>query len=304
MIRVNALIVTFKRKELLAKVISGVIQQSHKVNKIIIVDNNSNDGTQELVKDIQSASDIKIDYYNTGENLGGAGGFSYGFQKAMQETFDYLWIMDDDLLPSVNCLEVMVASANENKIIQPIRYNLDGSCAEYSPTKFDLSSPFIMRPKKETVLDKVAEKNINEKEITIDGIPFEGPLIPHKVINRIGLPDKNFFIFYDDLDYAIRARKAGFNIVCNTGAIANRLLVNNQSTDLRSWKGYFMLRNFFRIHRVHGDNFFVRSRPILIASLYMLKEIMHFRKETTIVCWHALLDAFSKEFNLRRKYIP
>lgn len=305
MIRVNALIVTFKRKELLAKVIEGVIFQSYKLNKIIIIDNNSNDGTQELVSSIQAVSEIKIDYFNTGANLGGAGGFCYGFEKAMQEKFDYLWIMDDDLLPSVDCLEVMLANANESKITQPIRYNLDGSCAEYSPTKFDLSSPFIMRPKKETVLDKMSMPNIKaEEEIAIDGIPFEGPLIPYQIIEKVGLPNKNFFIFYDDLDYAIRTKKAGFEIVCNTKAVAKRLLVNNQSTDLRSWKGYFMLRNFFHIHRVHGQNTIVRIRPLLIALLYISKELLFFRKDTALVCWHALLDAFSKDFNLRRKYIP
>lgn len=54
--------------------------------------------------------------------------------------------MDDDLLPSSDCLSHLVKFDN-NGITQPMRFNLDGSCAEISPVKYDLSDPFIINPK-------------------------------------------------------------------------------------------------------------------------------------------------------------
>ncbi|GAB7214427.1 glycosyltransferase [Dickeya oryzae] len=180
MINVNALIVTFKRKELLSRVISSLVSQSYPVNKIVVIDNNSDDGTKELVFSLQKKNSILIEYHNTGSNLGGAGGFNFGFKKIKSEEYDYLWIMDDDLLPEHDCLDnlLKVAEADEEAIIQPTRYNIDGSCAEYSPVKFDMSSVFIAKPKRETVIEYL-NKNNNDL-IQIDGIPFEGPLIPKK----------------------------------------------------------------------------------------------------------------------------
>lgn len=302
MVKVYALIVTFKRKELLKEVVERVINQTYPLSKVVVVDNNSNDGTEAVIAQLKSNSPVEIEYQNTGANLGGAGGFSYGFNHVLNDEFDYLWIMDDDLLPENNCLEMMLISANNNQIIQPARFNLDGTCAEYSPIKFDLASPFLLHPKIETVKDRI--DSVQGNEIQIEGIPFEGPLIPKNIINRVGLPDKRFFIFYDDLDYAIRARKAGFKIICKKDAVAYRLLMNNQVNDLQSWKGYFMLRNFFKIHYMHGENIFVKLRPVLLAITYIIKELFCLRPKSAKTCWHAFQDSLTKKFLPRKKYIP
>jgi len=302
MSNIYALIVTFKRKELLKEVVKGVLQQSKSVSKIIIVDNNSNDGTEELIKKLNETSNIEIEYYNTGANLGGAGGFSFGFEQAIKYNFDYLWVMDDDVLPAPDCLELLEESATNNIIVQPIRYNKDGSCAEYSPVIFDLDSIFITRPKRQTVVEMI--DNSQNNEIALDGIPFEGPLVSRKIIDTIGLPDARFFIFYDDLDFALRAKNAGFQIICKTNAKATRLLLNNQETDLQSWKGYFMLRNFFRIHFIHGKNIFVKIRPLIIAPVFIVKELLFFRGKAAKICLDALVDALRYDFKVRNKYIP
>ena len=73
--KVIALVVTYKRKELLSQVIEALVNQSHKLDAIIIVDNNSKDGTDVLVEGKRKEhTECKISYFNTGANLGGAGG--------------------------------------------------------------------------------------------------------------------------------------------------------------------------------------------------------------------------------------
>jgi len=300
--KVIAIIVTFKRKQLLEKVISAIVLQDTKPDELLVIDNNSNDGTAELVSSFATNSSLTITYYNTGANLGGAGGFKYGMQKASERSPDYIWLMDDDLVPEKDCLENLLSSAGQNKICQPLRMNLDGSCAEYSPTVYDLKSPFILRPKKETALDRF--KETASEDIPLHGIPFEGPLIPGKLISEIGFPDDRFFIFYDDLDYSIRARKAGYEIKCIVNAKANRLLVNSQVQDLSSWKGYFMLRNFFRIHLLHGENVLVKNRPLFITFVYVIKEMIKGNRKAAYICIDAYRDHKSHSFDITKKYIP
>lgn len=267
-----AIIVTFNRKELLIKVLDSLLSQTVSLNKIIVVDNNSSDGTNVIVSEYADKF-CSIIYNNTGANLGGAGGFHFGMNYASDFDYDRLWLMDDDIVPHLNCLEIMLQN-DLGDIIQPLRLNTDGSCAELSPVVYDLSSIFLLNPKRDTVISTLSNKTIINDAIPLHGIPFEGPLIKKNVIDTIGLPNKKFFIFYDDLDYSIRARDSGFKIYCDLNAKATRLLINIQKNDLKSWKGYFMLRNLFYILRTYGKNSLVRSKPLLITMLYCTKSIL------------------------------
>lgn len=152
---VVAVVVTYNRVNYLDKVIQSILSQTVVPKKIVIVDNNSSDGTSEFVArnivEWNCNGEVVI-YRNTGENLGGAGGFDFGFNMAKRFDFDYLWLMDDDLLPDPNCLELLLSN-DFSGIIQPTRYNLDGGCAELSPVKYDLTNPFLLNPKKKSVKD-------------------------------------------------------------------------------------------------------------------------------------------------------
>ncbi|AJQ99755.1 dTDP-rhamnosyl transferase RfbF [Enterobacteriaceae bacterium bta3-1] len=298
---VIALVVTFKRKDLLSKVLDSLISQTHALHEIIIIDNNSQDGTDALVDEfIKNNPEANISYFNTGSNLGGAGGFAYGFDLIQGREYDHLWLMDDDLCPDKRCLENLLKSGNEG-ITQPMRLNLDGSCAEISPVIYDLSSTFLINPKKCTVKDLFDASKI-DGPIEIAGIPFEGPLICRQLVEKVGKPDARFFIFNDDLDYSIRSRNAGFKIICEPKAIATRLLLNKQSNDLKSWKGYFMLRNHFYILNTHGKSCLVRWRPLVLALGYCTLSLLRGDLSTAKICIFSYNDSFALKNN--DKYRP
>lgn len=288
--KVIAVVVTFKRKDLLLQVLDSLLTQTEVPSKILVIDNNSSDGTEEAVSTLADRHE-NIVYKNTGANLGGAGGFHYGFKAASEFDYSHLWLMDDDFQPAPDCLEKML-SLQHIGIVQPIRFNLDGSCAELSPVTYDLSSPFIFNPKKKSVLEIYNERGISPYQ-ELDGIPFEGPLITKEVIDNVGLPEPRFFIFYDDLDYAIRTRNAGYKIVCHPDIKATRLLMNNQGDDLLSWKGYFMLRNLFYVHKVHGRNTLVRLKPYALALGYATISILKGQFKQIQVVYQALGDSSS-----------
>lgn len=297
--KVAALVVTFNRAKYLKEVLNSLVNQTYKLNTIVIVDNNSSDDTHQVVKNFQIFN-LNIVYHNTGENLGGAGGFHYGFKQIKSTDYDFLWLMDDDLQPSVSCLENLLNNSNAD-IRQPLRVNIDGSCAELSPIKFDLKSKLIIRPKRISVKDLFDSEALVTGNIKIEGIPFEGPLIKKHVIDNVGLPNPNFFIFYDDVDYAIRARNKGYKIECLPSAIATRLLVNIQANDLNSWKGYFMLRNLFFIQRQYGENWVVRNRSIMITIGYIVSLIFQGKFSRIKSVFSAYKDSFTLSNTSRYK---
>ncbi len=100
----------------------------------------------------------------------------------------------------------------------------------------------------------------------IEVVAFEGFLVRSEVIGAIGLPDESFFIFYDDVDFAIRARRAGYRIWAVRDAVLVRQLDFDQQLALGSWKGYYMYRNLFAVHFRYGENRLVRAKPYAIAA--------------------------------------
>ena len=94
---VAAIVVTFNRKKMLKDCLLKLRGQKDASCDVLIIDNASTDGTYETVKN--QIDEKNVFYFNTGANLGGAGGFSYGIKKAIEIGYRYLWILDDDTMP-------------------------------------------------------------------------------------------------------------------------------------------------------------------------------------------------------------
>ena len=108
MSRVHAVVVTYNRKELLKECIDAILNQSVPVEKLILIDNNSTDGTNEYLEEYGYMKNPVIEYKRLSENIGGAGGFYEGMKLARSYSPDWIWIMDDDTVPTASCLEELL----------------------------------------------------------------------------------------------------------------------------------------------------------------------------------------------------
>ena len=113
---VAAVIVTYNRKELLAECILALLNQTHPLNKIFVIDNASTDGTYIMLERKGFLNNSKISYHALPENMGSSGGFAEGIKKAHEEGFDWIWIMDDDSEPAPNALELLLEYSKEENV--------------------------------------------------------------------------------------------------------------------------------------------------------------------------------------------
>ena len=104
--KINCVIVTYNRLSLLKECISALKNQTYKINKIYIINNNSTDGTSDYLQELIADSQFVI--INLPQNIGGAGGFSEGIKRVVLDGCDWAWIMDDDTIPMNNALEELV----------------------------------------------------------------------------------------------------------------------------------------------------------------------------------------------------
>ena len=101
--RVTAVVVTYNRLKLLKECIEALLAQTYPEMDILVVNNNSTDGTQEYLDEL-TGKNKKVKNLSLPENIGGSGGFYEGMKCAIKDNPDWLWIMDDDTIPEKDCV--------------------------------------------------------------------------------------------------------------------------------------------------------------------------------------------------------
>ncbi len=211
--RVCAVVVTYNRKALLSGCLESLLAQSYALERIIVIDNASMDGTETLFGDSGAFARPQISHIRLAANTGGAGGFHEGFRRALEEDWDWLWVMDDDGLPHREALESLLnAPSSAGKIRGPVvlaresMLDLESNQLAFGGSVDTAAGPIIIR----TRADIARESR--------DGIlygyacVFNGVLIERDAVEQIGLPKKEFFIWGDEWDYIFRARHLGIEM--------------------------------------------------------------------------------------------
>ena len=258
---VAVVVVTYNRAGLLLRMLGGLAASTRRPDAVIVVDNASTDHTATV---LDGVLDLPLQVIRPEENLGGSGGFHLGVEAAYEQGFDRIWLMDDDVLPAPDCLEVLMGV--DEDCLMSVREDTSGKLVEKAAVTFDLRNPLRIKPKTAMVETTYGERAAMPELTEIENVAFEGFMVRRRVVETIGLPDQDFFIFYDDVDYALRARRAGWRIWAVRDAVLVRQLEFDQQHDLSGWKGYYMYRNLFTVHRRYGENRMVRAKPWLIAA--------------------------------------
>ena len=258
---VAVVVVTFNRADLLGRTLDGLAAQTHQPDAVIVVDNASTDHTREILDD---HTGLTLQRIHLDTNTGGSGGFRAGTEAAYSQGFDRIWLMDDDVVPAPDCLAVLMAI--DEPCLMSVREDTRGHLVEKAATDFDLRRPWSIRPKRASVETSYGERSAMPERVEIEIVAFEGFMMRREVIDAVGLPDETFFIFYDDVDLALRARRAGYRIWAVRDAVLVRQLDFDQQHALDTWKGYYMYRNLFAVHFRYGANPLVRAKPYAIAA--------------------------------------
>ncbi|GGU18424.1 glycosyltransferase [Nocardioides albus] len=262
---VAIVVVTYNRADMLRGLLDGLTKLDQPADAVIVVNNASTDHTGQVLAEAVTPNLQVID---SPENLGGAGGFHLGTKAAVEQGWDRLYLIDDDVVPAHDCLEVLLAQ--DEDCLFSVREDRNGKLIELAALKFDLRNPLAIKPKTAAVMDTYPTRDAMPERVPVENVAFEGFMIRRTVLEEIGLPDPTYFIFYDDVDLAIRARRAGRTIWAVRDAVLVRQLDFSQQHDLAGWKGFYMYRNLFVVHFRYGENVLVRLKPWLITAAVVL----------------------------------
>ncbi len=290
------IVVTYNRKKLLQENLLSLLSQTYKDFSIFVVDNASNDGTDDAVRSIK---DDRIIYFNTGKNLGGAGGFTFGLKEVLRKGYKYAWIMDDDSIPNKDALESLISKAelinDDFSYIASLVYWTDNKL-------FSMNIPTInYKSKMDVKFDLISKYKI----VPIETASFVGCFINLNIAEKVGLPVSEFFIYGDDVEYTLRLKKCKEAYLDLDSVIIHKA-PSNKGADIvtadetRIQRFYYQSRNGVYIARKNNQ----RLRRLLTIGSRMIKILRYAPNYKLKRIWILIKGSFAGVFfNPKIEYI-
>jgi rhamnopyranosyl-N-acetylglucosaminyl-diphospho-decaprenol beta-1,3/1,4-galactofuranosyltransferase len=195
MTMVVTVVVTRHRRDLLAKSLAVVAEQTRPPDHLVVVDNGPDDPAEEVVADCP----IPSTYLPSLRNLGGAGGFALGILHALALGADWVWLADDDGCPAdVRVLQTLLEEARRRDlaVISPVVVNIDDPERLAFPLRRGLTW------------------KRHRSELGTDFLPgiasfFNGALFSAEALDVVGVPDYRLFVRGDEVEVHRRVVRSG-----------------------------------------------------------------------------------------------
>jgi len=219
---------------------------------ILVVDNAS---SEKLSLKSETTGKIKVQVIENKENLGFSGGNNIGIKQALKNNADYVLILNNDTFVAPDFLNQLMKVAEKNQnagILVPKIY--------FAP-EFEYHKERYSEKEKGKVFwyagGKMDWKNVigsNRGVDEVDKGQFEKEeetematgccmLIRREVLERIGNFDENYFLYYEDADLTMRAKKNGFKIIYVPSSIVWHKNAGSTGGSGSALQDYYITRN-------------------------------------------------------------
>ena len=252
--------------------------QSRFIEEIILIDNNSTDGSIEFIEEFMRSSNYPIDIVliKNDENLGFAPAVNQGIKAAKSE---YIYSVNNDVELEWNALEEIIKAMDES--------------IEFGDNPFSIQSKMIQHYNRKLIDDAGDEYTILAWTKKIgDGQPVErynekreifsscagAALYRKSVLEEIGLFDDNFFAYVEDIDLAYRSQIYGYknyfcpnSIVYHYGSATSGSRYNEFKIRLAARNNVFLIyKNFPILQKI--INFIFIFLGFLIKYLFFVRK--------------------------------
>lgn len=241
-------ICNFNKQDFVLGAIASVQQTAADIADILVVDNASTDQSVALIQ--AQFPSIRLDVLPV--NIGGSGGFAHGMRAAQQAGYRYIALLDNDAVVLPGTLAGMMSRLEQNAEIGVV-----------GPAMCKMDMPEMVQEVGANVLSEDGTFHLNFPSERYSAIPAElvecdyvpacclmttGP-----VVAQVGGFDEHFFLYWDDIDWCVRVKDAGWRVVADPQVCALHKGggVNATNTIPR----YYYWRNKLRFFRKHPQRY-------------------------------------------------
>lgn len=234
--KVFVIILAHNSREVIGPCLKSVARMSYPNFEVIIVDNNSVDGTLEFAKNLFP----RFHYIKNRDNIGFAKGNNVAIRYALEKMADYVFLLNPDTVVKHDTLPKLVDEAGR----QPAGIS--------SPVVFDGNTENIWFAGGKIRWLAMKAIHARLRILPLKPYPTEfvsgcAMLIDRKVFEKIGLFDERYFLYYEDTDLSLRARKKGFPLL----VVPSASIRHFESSRVGETKTYWLVFSgllFFNLH--------------------------------------------------------
>jgi GT2 family glycosyltransferase len=234
---------------------------------VILVDNDSSDGTAEAVYTQYPA----VCVIRQEENLGFAEGNNVGIRHALDLDADYVLLLNNDTTIAADaiarCVEVAQLHPDIGAVCPLIYFADPPTLIWYAGATFDPSRAHSGRMLGYRQLDGGQFAHTRETTRAVGA----AVLVPRPVLEEIGLLDRGLFFLYEDVDWSLRARRAGYRIYVVPDAKVWHRVSATAGGEHSSTNAYYGTRNHIVVCRRHAplDGTAALRREIGILAVHV-----------------------------------
>ena len=275
----GCVIVTYNRIDYLKRSLKCYTGQTVKPGVLVVVDNCSTDGTDSFLSSWEREDEgVEKIVITLSSNQGGSGGFYAGLDYIQKrEDVDWIWVADDDAFPEPDAFKKAKCFIDDHEVLMKDTAAICGVCG-YGGHISSIQRSML----KKTVFGiqefPIKESYYHGKEFFEIGLySFVGTIMKRENLLKAGLPNKDFFIYQDDLEHAVRLGKTG-KLYCVTD-IRIEHKDNVAPSNETSWRDYYASRNLIYMYKDHFDKWslfwrIVRRRAFALLTLNWSKVVL------------------------------
>jgi len=204
--RLAAVVLNYRTADETLLAVKALLASRRRFDDVIVVDN----GCDEDCKHALTPIARQLEYIATGRNLGFSGGVNVGIRAALDRGADAVMLVNSDVIVPPDCVGHLEASLERMvrpAIVSPVVLaRTDPSHIASLGMSYDARTG---RMKHKSVGSEIDSLELT-REQKVDGVSGCAMLIDRAVFDAIGLLDEDYFFTFEDLDFCLRARRAGF----------------------------------------------------------------------------------------------
>lgn len=207
--KVYVIVLNWNGKEDTLDCLKSLQSTNYENYRVVVVDNGSKDDSVQVVRSSFPGADV----VEIGKNLGFAGGNNIGIKYAMEQGADYVFLINNDTTVHPDYLKELVEVAESDPSIGAV-----GSKIYYhsEPQRIWFAGGKInwLKNKGEHIGLGEIDKGQHEKIREVGYLTGCALLVKREVLERVGVLEDDYFLYYEDADYSLRIKNAGYKIVC------------------------------------------------------------------------------------------
>lgn len=216
------------------------------------------------------------------DNLGFSGGNNIGIRRAMEDSYEYFLLLNNDTIVTPDFLTRLVTTAQAHPeagcITGRIMFYFDQDKIWYAGGTYNERYTSVCHKHwGETFSSDISEKCVVETEFATGCLM----LLTRSVVETVGLLSEEYFLYAEDTDYCLRLHQNNYPILYDErSVILHKISRSTGATSANTQ--YYMMRNRLMIIRKYSKQTSVAYRKILMDAL---KDIIKGRRMFSPVIW-------------------